>query len=234
MSDFTVIFLTVNKVPEKWAEYHMKVLKEAIVDCSAVISVSKIPMDFGTNILQTEPESSSNIYWQMLKAAKIATTPYIAVAEDDVLYCREHFMPSDPRTRELFRPQMDEFAYNMTRWSLFTWGEPMYSWRHRIGNFALLAPRELTIEALEERFAKYPNGTPDDATGELGKPRSDKRLRLTPRKIVEYWTTVPIVQLSHPFGTEPFQRNFKKRHAMVRAYDIPFWGRAEELVRRFI
>jgi hypothetical protein len=223
-NDLTVIFLTVNRVPEHWAEYHMKILKEAIGHYS-VISVSKKPMNFGTNILQTEPESSSNIYFQMLRAAKIATTPYIAVAEDDVLYCREHFT--------LFRPEPNEFAYNMTRWSLYTW-EPMYSWRHRIGNFSLIAPAKLAIEALEERFTKYPNGTPDGATGELGKPRSDKRLKLTPRNIVEFWTTVPIIQFSHDYGTEPYQKNHKKRHAMVRAYDIPYWGRGEELVKNFV
>lgn len=224
-NDLTVIFLTVNKVPEQWVEYHMGVLKEAIGHYS-VISVSKKPMDFGTNIIQEEPESSSNIYFQMLRAAKIATTPFIAVAEDDVLYCREHFT--------LFRPQPDEFAYNMTRWSLFTFGEPMFSWRHRIGNFSLIAPRELTITALEERFARYPNGTPDGSTGELGKPRIEKALRLTQRKSVEFWTTVPIIQFSHDYGTEPYQKNHKKRHAMVRAYEIPYWGRAEALVRRFV
>ncbi len=223
-NDLTILFLTVNRVPEKWAEYHKKVLLEAIGD-APVISISKKPMDFGTNILQTEPENSSNIYWQMLKGAKLATTPYIAIAEDDVLYCWEHF---------LYRPPLDTFAYNMTRWSLFTFGEPTYSWRYRIGNFALIAPRELMIEALEERFRKYPNGTPADCTGELGKPRTDRLLKLTPRKIVEFWTTTPIIQFSHDYGTEPRQKTHKKRMAIVRAYDIPYWGRSEDLVKHFM
>lgn len=224
MNDLTVIFLTVNRVPEQWVRYHRQVLLEAIGDYP-LITISKKPMDLGTNILQTEPESSSNIYRQMLRGAKLVTTPYFAIAEDDVLYCREHFVS--------FRPPLDTFAYNMTRWSLFTFGEPTYSWRHRIGNFSLIAPTALAIEALEERFAKYPDGTPDKWTGELGKDRIEKALKLTPRKMVEFWTTVPIIQFSHDYGTEEIQKTHKKRMAMVRAYEIPHWGRSAELVKKF-
>ncbi|MFA5696156.1 MAG: hypothetical protein WC917_01685 [Bacilli bacterium] len=222
--DLTVLFLTVNKVPEQWAEYHKKILYNAVGDYP-IITISKEPMDFGHyNIIQTEPESSSNIYWQMLKGAKLAKTPFVAIAEDDVLYCQDHFID--------FRPPMDTFAYNMTRWSLYTFGEPTYSWRHRVGNFSLIAPRELMIEALEERFAKYPKGT-GEYTGELGKTRTDKILKLKERKMVEFWTTIPIVQFSHDYGTEIIQQTHKKRMSFVRAYEIPFWGRSEELVKKF-
>lgn len=223
MKDLTIIFLTVNKVPQRWADYHLKVLKDSIGDTS-VISVSKKPMDFGINLIQTEPESSSNIYWQMLKAGKIAKTPYIAIVEDDVLYNKEHFK---------FRPELDTFAYNMSRWSLFTWGEPTYSYKQRIGNFSLIAPRKLMIEALEERFAKYPYGTPDDKTGELGKPRTEKRLGITRRKLLEFNTVDPIIQFSHDFGTEEIQRTHKKRRGWIRAYDIPYWGSAKLLQEKF-
>jgi hypothetical protein len=224
--DLTVIFLTVNKVPKGWQEYHKGVLLKAI-EGFPLITVSVEPMTEmpGINILQTEPFNSSRIYWQMLQAAKMATTPYVAIAEDDVLYCREHFVA--------FRPPMDTFAYNMTRWSLFTFDEPTYSYKQRIGNFSLIAPRELMIEALEERFAKYPNGTPLDKTGELGKPRTDKLLGLTPRKIVEFYTTIAIIQLSHDFGTELIQQTHRKRRGMLRAISIPHWGDAETLRSHF-
>lgn len=222
--DLTVLFLTVNKVPEAWAKFHMDALKAAIGNAK-VITISKKPMDFGVNILQTEPENSSNIYWQMLKGARLATTPYIAIAEDDVLYHFEHF---------LYRPPEDALIYNMTRWSLFTFGEPTYSWRRRIGNFAMIAPRKLMIEALEERFAKYPNGTPLDKTGEIGKPRTDRRLGLTPRRVIEFCSTIPIIQFSHDFGIEPYQRSHKKRMSLIRAYEIPFWGQSKDLVKKFV
>src|SRR3990167_8395102 len=119
MNDLTVIFLTVNKVPEKWAEYHKKVLNEAIGD-TLLITVSKKPMDWGLNLIQDEEPSVSNIYRQILRAAKLAVTPYIAIAEDDTLYHKEHF---------IFRPPEDTYAYDGHRWGIFTWGKPVYYYK---------------------------------------------------------------------------------------------------------
>lgn len=222
--DLTVIFLTVNRVPDEWMKYHNKVLLESI-DNYPLITISKKPMDLGLNIIQEEPESSSNIYRQLLRGAKMANTPYIAMAEDDVLYNHEHF--------HAFRPEMDTFAYNMSRWSLFTWGEPIYSYKHRVGNFSLIAPRDLTIEALEERFAKYPEGTPPDKTGELGKARTESMLGVKHRKMAEFFTICPIVQFSHDYGIEDYQKRHVKKMGNMRAYEVPYLGRASELVKLF-
>ena len=61
MKDLTIIYLTVNQIPAEWADYHMKVLKEAIGDCP-VVSISRIPMDFGTNLIQEPSDDKSNIF----------------------------------------------------------------------------------------------------------------------------------------------------------------------------
>lgn len=222
MVDLTIIFLTVNKVPEGWAEYHKKVLLEA-ANGFPIITISKKPLNWGTNIIQTEPEGQSNVYWQMLKGAKLATTPYVAIAEDDVLYNKEHF---------LFRPPLDTFAYNLSRWSLFTW-EPIYNYQGRRGNFALIAPRELLIEALEERFAKYPEGIPEHRNGELGRPRVEQRIGVTERKAMDMWTTLPIVVFHHDFEMDDVARRHRKRMGTLRAYDIPHWGKSSELALKF-
>src|SRR3989344_2306960 len=147
MADLTALFCTSNVVPQKWAAYHRQVLTEAIGDCP-VVSVSKEPIDFGLNI-EDEPHVNS-YYWQMLRAAKLAETPYVAIVEDDTLYTKDHFTS--------FRPPLDTFAYNLHRWSLFTWGAPLFSWKNNFAGAACIAPRELFIEALKERFAKYPAG----------------------------------------------------------------------------
>ena len=224
--DLTVVFLTVNRVPKQWAEYHRKVLLDAIKGYF-LITVSREPMPEmpGINMIQTEPISSSNIYWQMLKAAKVATTPYIAIAEDDSLYPREHF--------RCFRPKEDEFAYNMCRWGLFTWGPPTYFYRDRLSNLTMIAPRELTIKALEERFAKYPDGTPEHRTGELGKDITERVLGLTRNKHVKFHSTIPIVNFNHSYSLDPLEINQKKRMAFIRCFDIPHWGKAEALVEYF-
>ena len=145
MQDLTVIYLTASEINENFAEYQRRVLVDAIGDYP-LISISRKPLDFGQNILDNGERGYSNIYRQMLRAAKVATTPFIATAEDDTLYPKEHY--------NFYRPEKDTFAYNNSRWALFTWGVPTYSWRNRKSNCSLIAPRELTIEALEERFEK--------------------------------------------------------------------------------
>lgn len=223
MKDITILFLTVNEVPEAWAEYQKQTLLKAVGD-TPIITLSMKPLDWGVNVLQDRPRSLSNIYWQMLRGAKMATTPFIGIAEDDTLYQEEHYS---------HRPAPDEFIYNISHWMLFTWGDPTYHWRNRRGNYSMIAPRELMIEALEERFAKYPDGTPEDKTGELGRERIDRRLGLTSRKTKDFGTTIPIVNFQHDFSMEDYQRRHVKRMGLLRAYDIPHWGQAKKLVEHF-
>jgi hypothetical protein len=224
-SDITILFLTINKVPKLWAEYQLEVLKKAIGD-AAVISVSSVPMDFGVNIIQKEEPSTANIYWQILRAAKLAKTPYVAIAEDDVLYCYEHF--------NSYRPPLDTFAYNSVRWQLHTFDTPMFYWRKRLSNYSLISPRELLIETLEERFSKYPYPDERGGAGEVGKSRVEKNLKLTQRNMIEFSTTVGIVCLHHKFGIDPLERSGRKRRGMIRALEIPTWGKAEDIIKKFI
>ena len=223
--DLTILYLTANKVPEKWAEYQRGVLKEA-ANGAEIISLSREPIDFGTNILDTGEYGIPNIYQQMLIGAGAVTTPFIAIAEDDTLYHAQHFT---------YRPPMDVFAYNMNRWGIFTWEiPPTYFWKNRVSNCALIASRKLIIEALGERFAKYSNGGPGGWVGELGRAKLDKRMGLTIRKLEEFYTVIPVVRFDHDFGLDPRERSHKKRMGMIRAYDIPYWRKAEDLVKHFV
>lgn len=223
--DLTIVMLTLNKLPEKWAEFHKETLLKAAGNYP-IITLSKKPVGFGLNVIQNEPEGVSNVFYQIYKGAKLATTPYIAIAEDDTLYPRNHFT--------FFRPDLDTVAYNMNYWSLFTWGEPTYSHRNRIGNLSMIAPRELVIKAMEERFAKFPDGIPEELAGELGRVNVERRLGVSPIKVTCPYSVDPIVTLRHIYSVEETQRTHRKRMAMVRAFDIPTWGRAEELVKKFI
>jgi len=223
-SDITIIFLTANRVPKQWAQFHKEKLLEA-AGSSPVITISREPLDWGINLLQTEAYGISNIYFQLLRGAKTATTDYIAVAEDDILYPKEHFQ---------FRPPEDTFAYNMNRFSLFTWGKPTYFWKDRISNSTLIAPRLLTIEALKERFNKYPNGTPPYFTGELGRPNIEDKLGIKRRKSMWFSTEVSIVRIDHELGIDRLARTHRKGMGILRAYDIPYWGKAEDLIKKFI
>lgn len=228
MSDITLMLITSNNVPEEWAKYHWDILVKAAKD-NPIMTISRKPM-LGINLLQTDLPSPSNFYRQILRGAKAATTPYVALCEDDTLYDESHFSE--------FRPPLDNFAYNINRWSLYTWTEPStYSFRKSWCGCAGIYPRELVIEAMEERFRKYPDEIPIKFFGELG--RYEKPLRVTIRKTVEFYSSLPIIQFNHHYFTlhpntpENVVHIERKRLGWIRAFDIPYWGKAEELVKKF-
>ncbi len=208
MPDLTLLFITAGKRPEKWAAFHKEQL-------------DKLPYPMIT-LYDEEKMGYQQIYKRLLEGCKQATTPFIAVIEDDVLYPLEHFK---------YRPPLDTFAYNNHRWALFTWWKPTYSWRNRVSNCALIAPRELAIEALEERNAKYPDGWP--YVGELGRWRIDKVLGVQKRKMIEWYSTIGLIQINHDNGTEEAQQVHWKDFGPVKAYDIPRWGKASDIVKRY-
>ena len=93
MDDLTIIYLTVNKMPKRWADFHMEHLLKAIKGFP-VISISREPMNFGINLIQNEEISSYNSNKQVLRGALLAKTQYIGIAEDDTLYTKQHFTSS--------------------------------------------------------------------------------------------------------------------------------------------
>ena len=223
MKDITIIFLTVNRVPKRWAKYHRSVLEKAIGD-APVISISKKPLNFGINIIQTEKESSSNIYYQVLRGCKRAKTPYIGIAEDDTLYEAEHYR---------FRPPLDCVAYNKSRLTVNMEQNPLYGWKPREVNATMIGPTKLVIDALEERYAKYPNGTPDRFTGEIGRPWVESGLGVTRRKSIEFYTKIPVIQFKHDYRRKEVGSVYNMDPGILRSYDIYFWGKASDLMKKF-
>mgnify|MGYP001588095494 CR=1 FL=1 len=238
MKDLTCLFLTMNLVP--WAEYHKKMMLEAIGDYP-LITISRLPMEGlpGIQIRQGAEQSHDKIFQMMLVGAKMATTDYVAMVEDDMLYSKDHF--------EL-RPPLDTFGYNWNRWVMFTWDEPMYSFKRRYCNGCSILPRLELIDALEERYAKYPNGIPHLLAGEVGYPKVEKALGVKVRKSMPMYSKTPVVQIQHTYGTPGYgrakpdptkdtmdleERKTRRRHGMIRAYEIPKWGRAEDLIKNF-
>jgi hypothetical protein len=231
-SDLTLIFCTNQVVPSKWAEYHKQVLQDAAKGHD-IISISSKPTGIGIYV-EDEPHPNS-YYWQMLRGAKIAKTPYIAIVEDDTLYTPNHFNE--------FRPPLNAVAYNMHRWSLFTWKPGLYSWKPNWAGAACIAAREYFIDALEERFAKYPNGMDRRRCGEVGYGTQvysyERLLRVSERNKVEFYSFFPIIQFSHDCfsvetnNEETIKSLHRKRMGILRSNDIPYWGKAEDLVKKF-
>ena len=224
-NDITIIMLTANRVPEKWAQFHKERLLEA-ANGAPIIIISREKVDWGINLIDAEDYQISNIYFQLLRGAKEAKTEFIAVAEDDTLYPKEHFE---------FRPPEDCVAYNKNRFNVFRWSKvPTYFWKDRVSNATLVAPRKLVIEALEERFEKYPNGTPERYTGELGRANIEDNLGLTKRKMIWFETEFSIIRVDHEKGIDRLSQTHRKGMGPLKAYDIPLWGKAEDIIKQFV
>jgi hypothetical protein len=226
MNDLTVIYLTLGELPFKWRQFHMGHLLKA-VDERQLVVISKEPMELGRPdteyLIQSSPSSAWNVYVQLLRGAKLADTKYIAVAEDDTLYPRRHFAD--------FRPPDNAVAYDMARWSVFSWSEtPFFSAIRRHGNFSMIGPRALIIEALEERQEHWPSG--NDYAGEIGRPDVERILGVTRRKLVEWYCIEPMVNLCHPQGLSPTYigvPGLERKPGELKAFSVPHWGHAADI-----
>lgn len=230
-TDLTIIHLTASELPEAWTNHQLDTLMLAAGDAE-IITVSRKPMPAWlskwagiTQLIDEEPKTVSNIYYQMLRAAREAKTEFIAISEDDTLYPYEHF--------HSFRPPSDAFAYNKNRIGLFTWGKPTYFYKDRNSNSTLIAPRLLLVDALEERYRKWPDGTPKGITGELGRKNIAEKLGVTDHKCVEFTTDISVLRLDHELGIDELAKSHRKALGLARSYDVPYWGKAVDIVARF-
>jgi len=223
----TIIYITANHISEYFAENVRTQLKKAAKDYP-IISVSHKPIDLGENICVGDiGRNKINIYKQILIGAKAAKTDYVAIAEDDVLYSEDHF--------KCFRPEMDTFAYNMNRWSLYTWRKDrLFALKQRQTNTNLIAPRQLLIDTLEERFAKYPEISSEKINRHWSEPgKYEKHLGLTERKTCRFNSYQPIIIFSHSEALGYKNLGKRKRLDPIRAIELPYFGRAEDLIKLY-
>lgn len=223
MDDITVIFPTANKIPEYFAANVRKYLLDSIGD-TPLISVSKEPMDFGQNIVFEGEQGHMAQYRETLEAVKLAKTKYIALTEDDTLYVPQHFK------RRPSRP--DVFAYNTACWSFYMWSDPpIFSYSGRRNNNVLICERDLYIEAMEERFAKYPNPKDQDKRYWVEPGKYEKQLGVTIRNTEIFYSDPACIMVSHQWGNSFGGLGTRKRLGPIRAYEIPYWGRAEDVMK---
>jgi len=228
--DLTVIFYTANVLHEPFAGTVRKQLLKAKGDYP-LISVSQKPMDFGINICVGDiGRSHLNIYRQILIGCKAAQTKYVAMTEDDALYSYEHF--------HNFRPSAGKFAYDMNKWSIFTWIKPpAFFYRYRKVVNSLIAERQMLIDALEERFKKVEElmalgKKEEEIISRWGDPgRYERNLRVTRRPSEECTTSVPSIIFNHEeaFGFTSLGK--RKKLGDQKADELPGWGKAQDIVK---
>lgn len=232
--DLTIIYYTSNLL-EKTNPYFLKNTRKQLdkaVGDFPIISVSHKPIDLGINIcIGDVGRSHLTLYRQILIGAKGAKTKYVAMAEDDILYSWEHF------NQEL--PKEDYFLYDMNKWSMFSWIRPyQYSYRDRMVVNQLIAPRDYLVEALEERFerVKFLMKTKSEKQiirywGDPG--RYERYLGVKERRVKHYFSSVPSIVFSHEDAFGYLSQGSKKRIGNPRAFDIPIWGRASDVMKLY-
>ncbi len=219
--DLTIIYLTANVIPEKFAQKTREVLLKA-AQGQPIISISHKPIDFGANIVVDYPRSQASIYRQALLGAKQADTKYVAIAEDDVLYSPEHFR---------FRPKNKHWGYNMNSWNIYTWSEPIFTYKAPNGRRnlnGLICERVLLIDHLEKRFKLWPAEVDINIFGEPGK--YDNQLGTTPYPSEDFYINPPNIVFSHQANLQFEGLGTRKALGQIRAMSIPYWGKASDIV----
>lgn len=207
-------------------------LRKAIGDLP-LICVSQKPVEkfidgeYTNIVLGDIGRSHLNIYKQILIGTKAAKTPYVAMAEDDILYSYEHF-----HSQEIIKNlKPDVFLYDMMKVSLFTWSKPqIFSFRtkRKVVN-QLIAPRDYLIDALEERF-KIEN----PELKYFGDPgRYEEKLGVSVRKTYEVYCDNPSIVFSHPEAFGYLSQGTRKKHGDLRIVELVGWGRAEEVAKAY-
>ena len=231
----TVIYYTSNFLDTAnpvFLDNTKRQLSKAIGDLP-LICVSQKPVekfikgDYQNIVLGDIGRSHLNIYKQILIGAKAAKTEYVAMAEDDILYSYEHFH-CEEITKNL---KPDVFLYDMMKLSIFTWTKPpMFSFRtkRKVVN-QLISNKEYLIDALEERFKlenpklKY--------WGDPG--RYEEKLGVSKRNTYEVYSNNPSIVFSHPEAFGYLTQGTKKRLGDLRIIELPYWGRAEEVLKAY-
>ena len=230
MNDLTILYYTANNEPEYFLGNTQKQLLKAVGD-TPIVCVSFKPMTFGTTNICVGEGGRSNykLYKQVLIAAQAAKTEFVATAEDDMLYSAEHFQ---------YRPKKDVFAYDIAKWSIFSWVKPpIFSYRPRKLMSSLIVTREALIRTLEERYAKYP--TLEEASKTIyplyfGEPgRFEHHLGITPLKTEEYTSSVPNIMFSTQEALGYLHLGTRKAHSKTQADRVEPWGTAEEVLKLY-
>ena len=222
-NNLTVVFYTANHIDESFASRVRERLLKAVGDLP-LISVSQKPMDFGYNICVGDiGRSHLNIYRQALMGARNATTKYVAFCEDDVLYSPEHFHHI---------PKEGHFAYDKNIWVLYTFSRPpFFSYKDRVNFNGLICEKDLFIEAMLERFEKWPDDSVTPIRNWAEPSKYESHLGVTVRNQETYMAEAPSVALYHPTALSYLHLGTRKRQGINACEELAPWGRAEDLLK---
>jgi hypothetical protein len=149
-SDTTIIYITDNALDSEVARVCQQHLIKA-ADGRRIVSVSQKPMDFGDNIcVGNLGKSHININKQMKAGLENVNTRFIAVAEHDCVYSKEHFNWTPPTDKF--------FYYNTNCWLLQYYSKKYPEWNgtfsymRRRAHSQMLTGRDLMLETMDRQI----------------------------------------------------------------------------------
>lgn len=226
--ELTCIFYTANVISNSFANNVRKQLVKAIKDLPLIV-VSQKPMErfngyegnYKNICMNNMKRSHIGIYRQAYRGVMEAKTPYVAMAEDDILYAPDHFN---------YTPTDNTFAYDRNIFGLYTWTEPpLFSYKGRRNLSMLVCERDLFIKAMEERFAKYDDDNyPKHLFSEPGK--YENRMGVKVNKWEFYYAKEPSIIFSHPNELSYEGLGKRKKMGDNRRGELEYWGKANDML----
>jgi hypothetical protein len=211
LTDRTIIYYSANTEEEGFAQrIREDLLKKA--NGIPIISVTRKPIDFGTNICVGEqPVSYTNEWRQLLIGLKAASTRFCITAESDCLYPEEYFT---------FTPDRDDLIHYYDNIYL-VWRRHNGFWKktgHCEG--AEMCGREFWISRLEPLLGHGWEPFTRDYENYLVKQFFPEEALFSGNAVVTFKTGNGV--------------SCRSTYVNKKIYDIPYWGNVGELKKKYI
>ena len=213
-NDMTIIYYTSNREKLKFAHAVRKRLLDTIGDMP-LISVSQKPLAFGKNICVGDVGMSNvNVFRQIQIGCEAATTPFVAMAETDCLYPKEHFEFRPPKIGSVYRNHHLWILY--LKWKKFRQKE--YSLCNQI------AGREFLIDAIKKCLEGKPMWDP--VMEHWDTPGKKPPHIFAKRTWGVFKTEIPCINVMHKQGMHRSTGTFGPS-----VKELPHWGNSRQLIK---
>jgi hypothetical protein len=209
----TVVYYTSNRKPKAFREKIQQIILEHKGDLP-LVSVSQDPIDFGANICVGDRGTSiHNAMRQVQIGCQAATTSWVCLAEDDLLYPRSYFdfHPEQRNTFYIADPCYVCYAQRHCR--------HFFSCTRDGHEGAVIIDREFLIRVIERRIGRF---------GQWSGPKVAIHLEYG-HPVERFAVDAPVVSFRTDADMHRRAR-YDTRH-MVR--EIPYWGNIREVFHRF-
>ena len=204
--DLTVLYYTDGSLPPEFAAAVLEQLGRAAG--STPIVQQRQPDDW--------PHNHESIYRNIMAGLEQVQTPYVALAEHDVLYPEGYFD---------YHPKKD-VDYNINRWCLHA-DRGIYSRRREWAMSQIFARTDVLRRAITERLQVAATYAEDTDCFEPGKGEIEHGL--TPLSVRRFKSKHPTLDISgHGYNLT----GRKTPRSQIRD-EVPYWGQAAEVLKQF-